>query len=234
MKLTEGAGTVPVDLYVVGDSWVADPSARLQQKVTSDFLRRLARRPARSFGDALSMLEWSRWTLPSVGPGGFDFADISSEKDVPVIAKGKDILLDGLMGYRQYITHLSGVFAKGSDWSDITLDSTETAAPRVRYRTRTAWAIEAMESGWGGGAIMLVLVLGLIATTETAPAARPRRAWAGSALAGFVGIWCLGLRDGSAHTVFIDAARVERPAPGSPDSFEGLLNTWMRSLTPRT
>ena len=142
MRLTQGAGTVPVDLYVIGGSWMADVTGRLKQITTSDSHRRFGREFPRSLGEAVEVLKESRISPgePAAGPG--DFLDYKHNEGILRIPPGRNDLLDALMGEGHYITHLGGIFTPEHDWSDITLTPKKTQAPPVRYRTRGLWAWE--------------------------------------------------------------------------------------------
>ena len=48
MRLTQGAGTVPVDLYVIGRSWMADPTGRLKMGEGDRSFRQRPQRRRRS------------------------------------------------------------------------------------------------------------------------------------------------------------------------------------------
>ena len=231
MRLTQGAGTVPVDLYVIGGSWMADATGRLKQITTSDIHRRFGREFPRSLGEAVEVLKESRISPgePAAGPG--DFLDYKHNEGILRIPPGRNDLLDALMGEGHYITHLGGIFTPEHDWSDITLTPKKTQAPPVRYRTRGLWAWEVVYGIWGGLCVLAVLVMGLTARSKTTPGQRPGLKWSLRTAGLILALLLLGLQVEPVDTVFVDPARIVRPQRGSADSFQGLINSWMRSIT---
>jgi len=203
MSLTQGAGTVPVDLYTVGRDSMEDPTGRLRQVGRSEHSHRIS---LGYLGEALSAAAWE--------------------------LRSRDVLLEGLIQQADgRISHLRGVFGPASDWSDVVLASTMNDAPGIRYRTRKAWMLETLESVVGGMAIFSFLVVSLFTMSIGPARKRPGWQWSVAACVVALGVWSMGLYRNSANTVFIAESQLDNAAPGSPESFQGLLDTWVQSLS---
>ena len=79
--------------------------------------------------------------------------------------------------------------------------------------------------------MLAVLVMGLTARSKTMPGQRPGLKWSLRTAGLILALLLLGLQVEPVDTVFVDAARIVRPQRGSADSFQGLINSWMRSIT---
>lgn len=234
MSLTKGAGTVPVDLYVVSREMMEDPTGRLKLVVSSDLFLRVGGRQGQSLGDVLVALGDVRDKSQDKRhqSSGSPLSHEDELPEMPVIPSGRDVLLDGLIVEPvARIFHLSGVFTPASDWSDIKLVPPKTKVQGVQYRTFKTWMLESMQSDFGVFAVMAFLMIALFAMTIGPVGIRPGWQWSGAACFVALGILGLGLHHNSANTVCIEESRLANAAPGSPESFTGLLDTWLRSLT---
>lgn len=203
MSLTQGAGTVPVDLFMVGPDSMEDPTGRLRQVGRSERSHRLS---LGYLGGALSEATWK--------------------------LRSQDVLLEGLIQQADgRISHLHGVFNPVSDWSDVVLASTMNEAPCLRYRTRKAWLLEGVENVEGAVAILAFFVTSLFAMSIGPAGKRPGWQWPVAALLVALGVWSVGLYNSAANTVFIAESQLDHAPPGSPESFQGLLDTWVQSLS---
>lgn len=233
MRLTEGSGpgTVPVDLYVVGENHVRDPTSRLKQIVTTSTQRMMTKSHG-SLGTALLCLVEARGNPTDGTPQELDgwTASVFEGGVPPVIPEGKDVLLDSLLRLEHNITYLSGEFGPGSDWSDISLEESPAHGQSRRHHTAWSWFRAMLGGPWALGGVLAVLMLAFFARLNTEPGERPGKRWRVAALAASGALCVTGLALEARHTTFVSASRLEPPLPGSPDSFEGLLKTWIGSL----
>jgi len=220
MSLTREAGTVPVDLYTLGSDEMEDPTGRLKQIGIS------LRRSALVHGVGRGAMAWTfRDAMQKLQDG-------QANPGVPFIPAGKDVLLDGFLEQAEgSVSHLAGVFGPASDWSDVILAPARSAAPRIRYRTRAAWISEVLANGVGGMATAAFLIIAFFARSAGPAGKRPGWWWSVAASMLGLGVLAVGLYFSASGVVFISSSQLYQAPPGSPESFQELLDQWVRALS---
>jgi Uncharacterized protein conserved in bacteria (DUF2330) len=214
MRLTRGAGTVPVDLFVVGENWVADPSGRLAQVITVDENRRT---------------DWGWFSCVRAFRQQMMSARETGEPNELLVPVGRDLLLDALVSQGRCLTHLQGTFSPGSDWSDIKfMAGAEIKEPRnlVTPRHLLALALSyTMPIGSG-----LMLFMGFMARRGSLPGKRPARRWGRSVLLAIAVSYGMTLLVLSLGMRIVPAEQTTNQGRKGADSFTMGVVEWLRSL----
>jgi hypothetical protein len=230
MRLTQAAGTVPVDLYCVGMDWMEDPTGRMKVIMASD--SKSFRGYGRLLSTELEKILISRWVAEAREKDPNAYSN-ETPIDAPVIKAGRDILLDGIL-YGSNITHLSATFTPESDWSDLSLrkiDSEKEKAPKYpSYWTRAGLLSLSLDSVWWIGAIGL-LIIGLCARHWAIPGRRPHWKWSLAALGMLVAVVGIGVLMLKGDHVIVDSSQVVNPDRATnEDSFDGLKDAWIKAI----
>lgn len=219
MRLTKGAGKVPVDLYVLGTGWFADPSGRLKQEATVD-------RPSRSgpwksaHGSLGRQIRDLMETRAAVASGERRSGDNASR-----VPEGMDLLLDSFLKTGSHITHLSGVFGQESDWSDINFVSSDRM-PERQFVTRSVLVREVLRFS-----ILLSGLVGVVfavaARLRTERGRRPHPGWFSSWVAVTILVFTSSTAWHSRNVIIVPEERVARLGSAGVASADVLFDEWL-------
>jgi hypothetical protein len=211
MRLTESAGTVPLDLFVIGESFAMDPSGRLEPWRTLDFSKKRFFHRVEALSTALKMQQTMRGEVA----GGASETDFKAEY-LPFVPAGRDVFLDTLMAGGTHITHLKHTFKPGDDWGDIKLEpSTEPAPPRPHFTL--------------AGYMEQILIWLGFAPAEVGK--RPHRAWGLTMAILLIGAWSGTALFAWKNVIIVPAGRVASSRSMEPESGHGQFMIWMKKLS---
>ena len=225
MRLTAGAGTVPVDLYTIGNTPMVDPGGRLKPARIVDHRRQnLDRTRMLPLGQLLDFMAEARAGVDS-GEAGPMF----DPNYLPFVPAGRDALLDSLMACGSQITHLQGTFSPGSDWSDITLMPADAPSEDTGTKLYTWVGLieqKILSLGWLGA--LTFLLVGFLARLTTSGVRHPHPGWPMAAgLALLVAFLFLMPRWNEIRIA--DASNVVEP--GNKDNSAGThFKAWLKAL----
>jgi hypothetical protein len=222
MRLTQGAGTVPVSLYCVHAQWMSDPSDRMKPIMATQ--RSLS---YRRFAQTMEEIFLQR-SIHEIRKKDPNFGNDTARNETPLILEGRDIFLDSLL-IKTNITHLEATFGPESNWDDIRLVPSATAPAVPRHMTLGGLFTATWGTVWWIMALCFVIVCILYGRSEEKRGWRAQLKWflaAAIALMLPVGIGMIHL---SRNSVIVSEEQIVS-SRNSRQSFEGLLSTWLTPL----
>jgi Uncharacterized protein conserved in bacteria (DUF2330) len=215
MRLTQGSGTVPVDLFVLGGNWVADPSGRVAQVMTVEDGRRSG--PSAAYPTLREIRD-------VIGEGR-----VEGETARRFVPAGRDLLLDALVANGSCLTHLQGIFTVGSDWSDLKfVTGTEKQEPlNLVTREHLSGHFRSLLAPVGSGVLLFMSFLARVrAPRGKKPAQRQLLLFPVLLAVVFATMWGKFYN----NRVFVEPAQVVKSSRGA-GSFSKSVKDWLDALT---
>lgn len=215
MSLTKSAGSVPLEIFWMGEP-VRDPSGRLAVLgVTNDVSRSYFHRLRAYVSEVL---------LVQATGGSANSANIPGS----IADKSHDLLLDQIL-QEQEVIQFTATFNSSGDWSDLDFDPAEKM-PEIESHATRGWIIERALHGVAPIVTGLFLLLGLAAQLCGKPGQRPHITWAAAGLVLLLSAAGVAWNQVPRGVVIVESSRVRPPLGDGPDSPYEWAREWIDSL----
>lgn len=217
MSLTKSAGTVPVEIFWMGDP-VREPSGRLTAAGVSD---------SRSRHGAHYSMASKFWDL-AVARASHGVAGSESLQEF-YVAEDQDLLLDQIASTSAVI-RFTATFTQSSDWSDLHFEPAGEMPKVPLHVTRERIINDFTNSGEVLSIAVGFFLLGVAGQFYGKQGRRPHIGWAGAGLVLLLTaggwVWSHVPED----LVIVDNSQVKQPAADGSDPAEEWFQEWIKHL----